>query len=920
MTINRIGGYLVWLLFLTCLAWSSIRTATAGQTDRTASGFPVKQTVWKIELNQDAIYRVGYAELQQAGMQVDAVNPHTFELLWRGDSVAYQFEGDEDAIFEPDESLLFYGWRFDESREAQQYVKTNVFWLVEGGTASIIPTIANETTHPEVREVASEVTAEPENTFSLTYTRHWSTFPNEFDSWYWASIDNSAETPASHQFNIDLPHPVTSGSDATYTVELLNYKRVAHDVTTQFNSYTDTRHLWTGQVNTNLTQTVPANVLANGINTVTLGIHSAAYDRFLLNRITVNYDRHLTVDNGLLHFSHAPAGGHTFALDGLATANGATPRFWDISTRTQPVMLTADASYDSTAEVHRFGGTFAENAAFIVSDADAVVSPDRISAYVGPDLTPAEGAEWLAITHSSLLTETERLAAWRAAHSRMSTQVVNVEDVINQYGWGLPLPDHIRDYLVHAVTDWSTTPDYLLIAGSASLNPRQLACQTACFSEWTTEDATLVPTWLEPSDRSMGLVPIDHHYSTLIGDDDRGDIAIGRLPASDAVEMAAMVDKIVQYETNLISAEAWMQNMLFISDNKDSAGDFCSYNTNHIAEYSNDYSKTHYCLDQTDISSVRNGMFEQINDGVLIAHYLGHGQVDSWAGEGILTSADLGTFTNADKPFVQISGNCLDGNYAWVGKQSIAESMLAYSDGGSVAHWGNSGLGYLLEHQIMHLHFTKALEDKGITRIGNAVNYAKNEYLKIGFYAPQAYSSILMADPAMQLIHPELETGIEADVDLIDPGQEVTFSTRVTNTGLHASPATVTYTVPAWVTIDEALTSNGSVVELRSAESQVIMQTPALAFGESATLSVTVRVLSWETPKQFAASVVVEGEGFEADLGNNSAEKTIRVTTFSPTNITIGDQQARTPLLFPAIATGIALLLITWITHRRKYF
>ena len=127
--------------------WRSLPRATQNAA---ATALPVGQTAYKISVTEDGIYELSYADLAAAGMPVSTVDPNTFEMLYRGEPVAYEFIGDGDSQFESGEAVRFYGWQYEvdytdplyntgveqyPNRIERQHVRdqTNVFWLWAGG-------------------------------------------------------------------------------------------------------------------------------------------------------------------------------------------------------------------------------------------------------------------------------------------------------------------------------------------------------------------------------------------------------------------------------------------------------------------------------------------------------------------------------------------------------------------------------------------------------------------------------------------------------------------------------------------------------------------------------------------------------------------------------------------------------------------
>ena len=53
-----------------------------------------------------------------------------------------------------------------------------------------------------------------------------------------------------------------------------------------------------------------------------------------------------------------------------------------------------------------------------------------------------------------------------------SVKVVNVEDVFDEFSYGLHTPQAIIDFLARARSSWTRAPGYLLLLGDASYDPR----------------------------------------------------------------------------------------------------------------------------------------------------------------------------------------------------------------------------------------------------------------------------------------------------------------------------------------------------------------------------------------------------------------------------------------------------------------
>ncbi len=773
-----------------------VKTATsaalsAGVSQPTLVTLPTDRAVYKIVLAENGIYALTYEALQAAGMPVDSVDPRTFAMMHRGESVAYQFDGDTDGTFEPGESLYFYGWAFDSSRYEKQFVTDNVFWLWANDTPTYIETIPN-TANPDNTwtTAVATVTTEPENDFFSTWTDQWDTFPNEPDAWYWDRIPHvgvgSRGTPIT--YTIHLPHPDTSSNEtptlstaeaAVFTAEFTSRAKaqfpsqVRFDVALSINNNPSMQQTWYGRQNVNLTGTIHASTLHDGENVVTAVFTTT--DVLYLNRITVSYPRLLIADNNRLTFSGN--GSSTWQVSGFTETDAAEFVVWEIGDRKRPFSIPIFPQHLSgTADIAVTFGIDADRDATILLTTRSNFRQPAIQKTNAIDLDPPGlQAEWVAVTTPNMLQAAHRLADYRENVSGFTTHVVTIDDVIDQYSFGLPLPDAVRAYLIHAYDNWQTPPRYVLLIGDATINPRQLDCQWSCNGVgWTPDSPNMVPTDLLFVDRYQGLIPTDHTMALLHGDDLMPDVAIGRLSARTLNEAGLIVDKMIEYEQNQMNPAQWSQTVLFVADQDDAAGAFCAHN-----QLTGKYVRTiqqHLCLPahptDNELAELQAALFHTINvDGAWMVTYRGHGSIQYWGGGGdlLLSVADESSSLDAwlnDKPTVIVSADCLDGHFAWPGVSSISETLLRYPYGGTAAHWSSTGLGHDHEHSILINSFYGGLfqsfnreasyaSTAGTAgtayRIGDAILYAKAVYAQSGRHVSPLYSFTLQGDPALSL-------------------------------------------------------------------------------------------------------------------------------------------------------------------------
>lgn len=769
---------------------------------------PAGQRALKIEIDSAGIYQLDYFQLRDAGMQPANLNPATLQMMSRGRSVAYQFIGDDDARFEPGEFVRFYGWGI-ENRYERLYLDNNVFWLWGNGTATRAAAVNNGGGFPLALSWTSTITYEQDLFFTPTYINWTTRFENPPDAWYWDYLDIGLE----YTYALTVPNPAASGPPAQYVVELFSRNQYDNSaVAALAGDDSPAVRAWSGKRSVNITGTLPIANLQNGVNTLALttGATGNGDRHFNFNRATLTYERRFQAIDDALLVTYSPAGNWTFRVNNLPPA--AAVMAWDVSDRFAPRLINVGHS-NNTGQARVASSVPAERALHLyVAAESALKTPVSLTRYTSPALAPAAGATWLAIAHADLITETRRLAAYRAAADGMATHVVDIADVTNVYGHGLATPQAIKRYAQHAYDAWGL--EYLLLVGDATQNPRHKRCvieAPACLLRWNgnLNQPNLIVTDLVFDDRFLGLVPTDYSFTLLDGGDELPDIAIGRLPARTAAEARAMIDKTIRYDSAVRAEEAWLERILFLADNTDAAGDFCRENRDiYNAVLPEPYLSAvqEQCLDDylaegKTATDFRNDLFNHLADisGPAATHpgivnYRGHGGLNDWAAGTVRSDRHADLWANYDFPVVILSADCLDGHFAWLGVEGLGETFLRLADSadgrmlGSAAHWGSTGLGYSFEHTVLHREFYVALFRDNAQTIGRAVNGSKRFYVanKSG-HLSEAYTMTLHGDPALRLPQPPATHGVTAAVDRptaqAQPGRSVVYTLTITNTG-----------------------------------------------------------------------------------------------------------------------------------------
>jgi len=433
----------------------------------------------------------------------------------------------------------------------------------------------------------------------------------------------------------------------------------------------------------------------------------------------------------------------------------------------------------------------------------------------------SQGADYIIITHPSFYTDVLPLAAFRAGQG-MRVSVVNVHDIYDEFGYGLLDPESIRSFLAYAYAYWQPpAPAYVLLAGDGHYDPLDYLGH---------HELEYIPPYLDHIDLWIGETFSDNHYALVSGDDKLPDLYIGRLPVKTREETAALVSKLINYETTPV-LDGWNQRVMFISDNSDDGGDFYGYSDIIVDNYlpAPYVSDKIYYRSPDPVVSYQRAITSGINDGRLIVSYVGHGMLSQWASERLLWAEKLYTLDNANKlPFV-VPMTCMEGyiihpfypRYPTTNLSAISERMLRLPTTGSIASFSPGGWGLAAGHDYLERGLFSAIFNDYVAQLGPATTQAKL-YLYAqtgGAYTDLIETYALLGDPAttLPLFRPDVALSMSATgPDYTNPySPAITYTVNYTNTGQGmATHVSISDLLPGWAR-SSRVTATGPAITAR---------------------------------------------------------------------------------------------------------
>lgn len=503
---------------------------------------------------------------------------------------------------------------------------------------------------------------------------------------------------------------------------------------------------------------IPSTWWVNGTNVIkvtALGASGVALDSFYVNSFQLTYPRLFMAVNGGLECN---AGGNTTVTAGGFTSPSVV--IFDISERRHPQWVS-NVTVGSTSTGH-WEASFRP---MTVSNYYVLVQTDQRGAALAPVslslASPtalrdsATRASYVVLAPAGLASAVPPLTTLRGTHFRAKT--VLLEDVFQEFADGKVTPHAIQDFVKWAYEHWALPPRYLVLVGDGTYDYRNLKG----FGD------NLLPPRLVSTD--YGLFSSDSIYGDVAGDA-QPRVAVGRFPIHQTSELAVLVGKIQQYESEVFPS---LKALLVADQSPDpnGAGDFVA-NIGRVQTYLGSrftstqiYPRPYPAGTPTpsiDYPSIQAAVQAAVNDGVDVMTYVGHGSYSSLgSGAGYLNvlQPPPGTVSPALKnthrlPIVTAM-TCVAGQYSNPGFASLMEGLVMQSSGGAIATVAPTGLSHDQDAALINRQLMEQFGANHFGRLGDLVIQSLSLYTRAG---PGTSTSLwiynILGDPALQVFSP----------------------------------------------------------------------------------------------------------------------------------------------------------------------
>ncbi len=702
-----------------------------------ATAISSASTTALVEFYKPGLYRVRYEDLQPLGF--GEVNPHNLHFYQGTQEIAVEWEGDNDSVFEPGEAFLVYA----EPRPSRWSTTDSIRITEESSPglrmSSRDANLSGPLASPWVRE-----TWEENNIYTPDCFCGQLPAGRDGDRWTWVDLKN----PGSPTFSYTFKCPADPSRPASFTIWLIGYTCSLQNPDHKVEVYLNSQHLgtvqWDGKTAITATFDIPAGTLTS-TSTLTLtlpGIPNVKAEGAWLDAFALDYvpdpqlsAHQISFSTGL---SNGPSGPSRFTVR-LA---GTSPfRAYDVTNPQAPIKLSSFSIEGNAVTIGDPGGSLRR---YFVTDSEGIMSPVRIRK---PGPLPEPGADYLIISHPDFLSALSPLVSLRESQG-LRVKVVNLQSIYDHYSDGLPDPEAIRAFLTEAY-NWNPRPIYVLLIGDGTFDPKRFRSDS---------QPSYIPPYLTEAGPKGEEIPADNRYVCVDGDDNLPDMLIGRLPARNADEAGAMVDKIIAYETSPLPG-GWNSRLLFVADNPDSAGDFHAWTDeayNLVREpfvgirlycSGSDPSNPSICQ---GVAETREKLLREWNQGALFISWMGHSSWHQWEHGNLFHLNDIPSLTNSRRLPVVLEMTCFTGFFARPDTSALDEELVRVPAKGAIAAFGPAMHALSPAHRELLYGFMEDFFRHGQTELGQLSLNAK---LKVNLTAYPWVMDVyhLFGDPALSL-------------------------------------------------------------------------------------------------------------------------------------------------------------------------
>lgn len=728
--------------------WSSAQRQS--QRVRTSNDPVGAAKVW---VSSRGFQRVSYEHLQAAGIDFGSVGLNTIAVTRNGAAVERRIRS-ADEVFGPGDQIEFFAepWQSLYGKEAVYRIELLPAKALAIGTDRSVPGQSSPAW------VWGDASYAPERAYNFAS-------PTE-DPWYADRLLAYQGVPASKDVSLTVNAVADVSIPATLTVDLVGATNHAgqamdHDVRLRVDGAAVAQLGADGLVPIRLEH--PFSLAANR-QTVAVGIDATGatpypFDVMNLDRVQLRYPRLAVADSGRwlgesVQFAAvandpatAPpeAGVLPLLSDGFENAGPpqSTPslKVRGLDAGNVSAYVRRNGQWQWMSEVRTIADDNSWNAfvpgiqtgddVFVATDA-GFAAPRITAAPVAIDLESGS-AEYLVISHASFIDSLSPLLQRRQSQG-LSTAVVDVARLYDQYGAGEADPEAIRRYIAKAQAHRGTR--YVLLVGGDTYDYR---------NDLGVGSISFVPSLYRATSEIVRFAPLDAAFADTDSDGVQ-DLAIGRLPVRTSAELETLISKIL-----LTEATAHPQRDLYlVSGGSDPGVSFSAMNDEFADVLPAGWTRSRAAIDEIGLSATRADLLNRWRQSPAAISFVGHSAPGQWTYDPLLTGADIAQLAGTPAIPIVLQWGCWNTYYVSPTANSLAQTLLLQGSHGAAAVFGAVALTDISGHRRLAPQTFAQLQPG--QRVGDVILNARQNLASQGLrFVEPMLGSNLLGDPAMVL-------------------------------------------------------------------------------------------------------------------------------------------------------------------------
>ncbi len=453
---------------------------------------------------------------------------------------------------------------------------------------------------------------------------------------------------------------------------------------------------------------------------------------------------------------------------------------WDVTSPWSPVQCEVSIA-DGSASFFSSYRSVHDYVAF--SPSGSFASPTDEGSVANQNLHADGSVNYLIVTIPKFASYAQRIASLHQKDG-LSTRIVYVDDIYNEFSAGRAEAPAIRDYIKMIYDRGVGTDDslkFVLLFGAGSYDNYD-----------RTKERNIIPTY--QSENSYHLINsycTDDFYGWLTKGEGQTeiratmDIGIGRIPCVYTYQAENYVSKVEAFVNEHVQGN-WQAKAVFVGQSgdsnehqgyaKDQAAAFEEENPDMdvIRIFSESYSRQVSSTGSTYPEAVST-LHNNLQSGCSLFHFTGHGG-STGTGNNFLSQTYASSLTNGTKAFLFVAATCAI-NPIDADAESTSSDLLFNANGGAIAVFAATRETYGAPNYVITRAFDKyayGLDESGRRyTLGEADCLAKTS----SSATVNSLKYALIGDPALSVSTP---TGLYAQLDSVNgvPTDEVVNPVR----------------------------------------------------------------------------------------------------------------------------------------------